>query len=59
MQSKQLVEEFMLLANVLIAEHLYKTCKDKTILRAHDAIKENRRENMVNYFDKIGLKINM
>lgn len=34
-ESKFLVEEYMLLANILIAEHLYNYCKDKTLLRVH------------------------
>lgn len=46
MKSKQLVEEFMLLANCLVAEHLFKTCKDKTILRAHNEIAPQRQQNM-------------
>lgn len=49
----------MLLANVVVAEHLLKTCRDKTILRAHDPIKDRKREAMINYFNKIGLEINM
>lgn len=35
MPSKHLVEEYMLLANILVAEHLFKFCSDKTLLRAH------------------------
>lgn len=35
MPSKHLVEEYMLLANILVAEHLHKFCHDKTLLRAH------------------------
>lgn len=35
MPSKHLVEEYMLLANILVAEHLYKYCSDKTLLRVH------------------------
>ena len=38
MLSKQLVEEFMLLANILVAETIYKFCQDKAILRVHDDI---------------------
>jgi len=38
MESKHLVEEFMLLANILIAEHLYKYCWDKTLLRVHEDV---------------------
>lgn len=50
MQSKQLVEEFMLLANILVAQHLFKHCQDKTLLRAHADIKDQRKENMAKYF---------
>ena len=49
----------MLLANILVAEHLFKTCKDKTILRAHDEITGSRQEQMINYFNKVGIDINM
>jgi len=34
-ESKYLVEEYMLLANILVAEFLYNEIKDKALLRAH------------------------
>jgi DIS3-like exonuclease 2 len=57
--SKQLVEEYMLMANVLIGRHLLKYCEDKTILRAHDEIKDQRRDQMLSFFQKVDLDINM
>jgi len=59
MQSKQLVEEFMLMANTLVAEHLYKHCKDKTLLRAHADIKDARKEYLRSFFEKLGFDINL
>ena len=56
MQSKQLVEEYMLLSNILVAEHLYKYCQDKTILRAHKDIEQNKKNALINFFQKIGLE---
>lgn len=44
MESKFLVEEFMLLANVLIAEHLHHYCHDKAIVRIHDDIKVDKKQ---------------
>lgn len=35
MESKYLVEEYMLLANILVAEHIFRFCKEKTLLRIH------------------------
>jgi exoribonuclease R len=46
MQSKSLVEEYMLLANVFVAEYLFKYCKDKTLLRAHNDINEDKKERL-------------
>jgi len=45
----------MLLSNVLVAEHLYKYCQDKTILRAHKDINQNKKNEMINFFEKVGL----
>jgi len=46
MQSKSLVEEYMLLANVLVAKYLFKYCKDKTVLRAHNDISGDKKERL-------------
>ena len=43
-ESKFLVEEYMLLANILVAEYLEKYCKDKTLLRAHPDVKFEKKE---------------
>jgi len=56
MQSKHLVEEYMLLANIQVAEFLFKYCKDKTLLRAHNDIAEDKKEKLYAFMDKIGLK---
>ena len=52
-QSKSLVEEYMLLANIYIAEYLFKYCKDKTLLRAHNDISEDKKERLYEFFDRI------
>ena len=55
MHSKSLVEEYMLLANILVAKHLFKYCKDKTLLRVHDDIEAEKKEKLANFFEKAGL----
>lgn len=54
MPSKHLVEEYMLLANILIAEHLYKYCSDKTLLRAHPDLSDEKKETLKVFFEKAG-----
>ena len=56
MQSKELVEEYMLTANVLVAEFLFKHCQDKTLLRAHADIPEHKKASMRQLLDAIGLE---
>ena len=56
MQSKSLVEEFMLMANILVAEYLFKFCKDKTILRAHNDITAEKKEKLEAFFQAIDVK---
>lgn len=56
MESKSLVEEYMLLANILVAERLFKYCKDKTLLRAHNDIEEDKKEKLYTFFKKIKIK---
>ena len=46
----------MLLANVLIAEYLLKYCKDKTVLRAHNDISDEKKAKLDAFFESIGLK---
>ena len=56
MQSKSLVEEYMLMANILVAEQLFTFCKDKALLRAHNDITEEKKERLNDFFDKVGIK---
>lgn len=49
-ESKFLVEEYMLLANILIAEHLEKFCKDKTLLRIHPDVDFEKKKGLVEFF---------
>lgn len=55
-ESKFLVEEYMLLANILIAEHLHQYCKDKTLLRAHPDVEDEKKQKLREFFDKVGLQ---
>ena len=56
MPSKHLVEEYMLLANILIAEHLHKYCLDKTLLRAHPDLEDEKKTKLTEFFEKAGMK---
>ena len=44
MESKFLVEEYMLLTNILVAEFLKENCQDKTLLRVHADITDKKKE---------------
>lgn len=55
-KSKQLVEEYMLLANLLVADFLFKHCDDKTLLRAHHDISEHKKNALAKFFQVTGLK---
>lgn len=55
MPSKHLVEEYMLLANILIAEHLYQYCKDKTLLRAHPDLDNDKKTTLNEFYQKVGM----
>ena len=41
--SKALVEEYMLLANILVAQFIKPFCGDKTLLRAHQDLKSEKK----------------
>ena len=55
MPSKHLVEEYMLMANILIAEHLFKYCDDKTLLRVHPDLDDDKKATLGGFYDKAGL----
>lgn len=46
----------MLLANILVAECLYDLCKDKALMRSHADIVQNKKNELGNFFKKIGLE---
>lgn len=56
MESKALVEEYMLLANILVGQYILKFCKDKALLRIHNDITADKKEKLYAFFDRIGLK---
>ena len=45
----------MLLANILIAEHLYRYCWEKTLLRIHPDVEEQKKESLSIFYEKVGL----
>jgi len=45
----------MLLANILVAEHLYHYCKDKTLLRAHPNVNPDKKAILQEFFNKVGI----
>ena len=46
----------MLLANILVAEHLHKYCNDKTLLRVHPDLDKEKKEILQEYYEKVGMK---
>jgi exoribonuclease R len=53
------VEEYMLLANILVAEFIAERCKDKALLRVHNEIKDGSKEQLGSFFNKLGLNIDV
>ena len=45
------------MANVLVAEYLYSRIGEKTLLRIHDEIADNRKLELATYFATLGLQI--
>jgi len=54
-ESKALVEEYMLLANILVAEFIKPYCREKTLLRSHMDINSDKKEQLNNFFKLVGL----
>jgi exoribonuclease R len=54
-ESKGLVEEYMLMANVLVAKHIHKYCHDKTVLRVHDDIDGEKKEKLADFLSKVDI----
>jgi len=46
----------MLMANILIGEHLFKYCEDKALLRAHNDIAEDKKERLALFLKKISVE---
>mmetsp|Transcript_30069 Transcript_30069/g.40721 ORF Transcript_30069/g.40721 Transcript_30069/m.40721 type:complete len:102 (-) Transcript_30069:1009-1314(-) len=55
-ESKALVEEYMLLANILVAENIMKFCGGKALLRAHADVEEDKKDKLADFFTGIGLE---
>ena len=45
-ESKSLVEEYMLLANILVAQFIKPFCGHKTLLRAHFDIEDEKKQEL-------------
>lgn len=56
MPSKSLVEEYMLLANILVAEYLAKCCQDKALLRCHEGISADKKLKLAEFLGKVGIE---
>jgi exoribonuclease R len=54
-ESKSLVEEYMLLANILVAQFIKPFCGPKTLLRAHSDIQDENKQELYEFFEKIGM----
>jgi exoribonuclease R len=53
-QSKNLIEEYMLLTNIIVAEFVKPFCLDKTLLRAHQDIPADKKVALNQFFEIIG-----
>jgi exoribonuclease R len=51
----KLIEEFMLTANVLVAEFITPLCGSKAILRAHADMGREGKQELDRFFMKIGM----
>nr|CAB3238077.1 DIS3-like exonuclease 2 [Phallusia mammillata] len=56
-QSNELIEEFMLLANISVAHKIYKHLKEQAFLRCHPEPKQNMMEDVVSHCNEIGFQI--
>ncbi len=45
----------MLLANILVAEHIFRYCKEKTLLRIHPDLDLEKKDKLNEFFAKVGL----
>ena len=55
--SNELIEEFMLLANMAVAHKIYKTMPKQAFLRCHPRPKEDMMEDLISHCRTIGLEI--
>lgn len=60
MDSKNLIEEYMLLANQFVAEFIVKYCKDKALIRNQLPPEDgDRLQSFENYCQRIGIEMNL
>ncbi|KAM0688567.1 exosome catalytic subunit dis3 [Conglomerata obtusa] len=57
-ETNSLVEEFMLLANVAVAEKLYQTLKDSSLLRRHPKFADDSFDELKEYLEKRSINLN-
>lgn len=56
-ESKSLIEEYMLLANLHVANFLKEHCKDKAVIRTQLPPDEDKLQSVVDYCAKIGAEV--
>ncbi|EDO42429.1 predicted protein, partial [Nematostella vectensis] len=57
-ESNKLIEEFMLLANMTVAHHIYKAFPDMALLRRHPKPHEKQMEDLLELCRNLGIKYN-
>ncbi|XP_018121095.1 DIS3-like exonuclease 2 isoform X2 [Xenopus laevis] len=55
--SNKLVEEFMLLANMAVAHHIYRQFPDKALLRRHPPPQTKMLNDLIEFCDQMGLQL--
>ena len=55
MESKSLVEEYMLLCNIIVAEFMKPLCQEKTLLRVHQDISDSKKNKLGFFFERVNL----
>ena len=47
----------MLITNVIVAEFLLETCKDKAVVRVHNEISDHNLQELNDWAGKVGLEV--
>lgn len=57
-EANQLIQEFMLLANISVAEFVYNTFQDSSLLRCHPEPLDKKLTELIDMYKSIGVEIN-